>query len=237
MYEYDSRIRFSEVDKDSTLTFMALLNYFQDCSTFQSEDLGIGVKFLSAQHKAWVLNSWQIDVLRMPTLGDRVIVGTIPYQIKSFMGYRNFYMKDKETGEMLACANTIWTFLDLEKLRPIRVYPEIIEAYKTEQKLDMEYLDRKILFETEPSHMEEDVVVKTYHLDANKHVNNGQYVAIAKEYLPEDFGVGRLRVEYKKQAMLGDTMKPAIYEMNDGLGVALLAEDGEAYAHIIFCRA
>ena len=137
MYEFDAKIRFSEVDQDGKLSITGLLNYFQDCSTFQSEELGIGVKYLSKENKAWVINAWQIDVLRMPELCDEVIVGTIPYAIKGFMGSRNFYMKDKKTGDMIAKANSIWTFLDLEKLRPVRVEPGIAELYGIEDKLDM----------------------------------------------------------------------------------------------------
>ena len=47
MYEFDSRVRYSEVDHHGTMTVPALINYFQDCSTFQSEDLGIGTTVLS----------------------------------------------------------------------------------------------------------------------------------------------------------------------------------------------
>ena len=46
MYEFDSRVRYSEVDHHGTMTVPALINYFQDCSTFQSEDLGIGTTVL-----------------------------------------------------------------------------------------------------------------------------------------------------------------------------------------------
>lgn len=235
-YEYDARIRFSEVDHNQELTMMALLNHFQDCSTFQSEELGIGVKYLSAQKKAWVLNSWQIDVKRMPKLCDEVVVGTLPYEIKKFMGFRNFYMKDKATDEMLAMANSIWTFLDLEKLRPIAVNQDIIEAYAVDEKLDMEYLGRKIIFEGEMTRREEPVTVKMHHLDANMHVNNGQYVMIAKEYLPDGFDCRRLMVEYKKSALLDDVMIPEIYESENSIGVALKSEDGIDYACVNFYR-
>lgn len=42
MYEMKARIRYSEVGTDGKLMLSALVNYFQDCSTFQSEDLGVG---------------------------------------------------------------------------------------------------------------------------------------------------------------------------------------------------
>ena len=50
MYEFDSRVRYSEVDHHGTMTVPALINYFQDCSTFQSEDLGIGTTAVSYTH-------------------------------------------------------------------------------------------------------------------------------------------------------------------------------------------
>ncbi len=237
MYEFDAKIRFSEVDQDGKLSITGLLNYFQDCSTFQSEELGIGVKYLSKENKAWVINAWQIDVLRMPELCDEVIVGTIPYAIRGFMGSRNFYMKDKKTGDMIAKANSIWTFLDLEKLRPVRVEPGIAELYGIEDKLDMEYLDRKVIFEGEPADKAEAIVVNAHHLDANRHVNNGQYVVMAQAFLPETFTVSRLQVEYKKSALLGDVMIPQIYETSNSFGVSLVDEGGEAYTNIMFYRA
>ena len=38
MYQYQTRIRYSELDESGHLKPEALLDYFQDCSTFQSED-------------------------------------------------------------------------------------------------------------------------------------------------------------------------------------------------------
>ena len=55
MYTFDSRVRYSEIDHQGTMTLPALINYFQDCSTFQSESLGLGMKALREKKKAWVL--------------------------------------------------------------------------------------------------------------------------------------------------------------------------------------
>ncbi len=46
MYAFDSRVRYSEIDHQGTMTLPALINYFQDCSTFQSEDIGVGLEVL-----------------------------------------------------------------------------------------------------------------------------------------------------------------------------------------------
>ena len=42
-YTTEGRIRFSEVDHTRRITLPGIVNYFQDCSTFQSEDLGLGI--------------------------------------------------------------------------------------------------------------------------------------------------------------------------------------------------
>ncbi len=52
MYTFDSRVRYSETDVNGTLSVTAAVNYFQDCSTFQSEDVGIGVRYLTEHGKA-----------------------------------------------------------------------------------------------------------------------------------------------------------------------------------------
>ena len=69
MYTFESRIRYSETDPRRVLTPESMINYFQDCSTFQSEDLGIGFSYLEERQLAWLVNYWQVDILRMPALG------------------------------------------------------------------------------------------------------------------------------------------------------------------------
>ena len=66
-YSFTSRIRYSEIGEDGNLTLPGLINYFQDCSTFQSEAIGEGVAELKKRGCAWVLSAWQIHVRRYPS--------------------------------------------------------------------------------------------------------------------------------------------------------------------------
>ena len=96
MYSFNSRIRYSEVGGDKLLSLNGIINYFQDCSTFQSEELNVGVGVLEEQHRIWVLSSWQIVVERYPALCEEVRISTWPYYFQGFCGYRNFTMKDSK---------------------------------------------------------------------------------------------------------------------------------------------
>ena len=69
MYEIKTRVRLSEVSADGCMTLPGIINTFQDASIFQSEDLGVGTKYLEEHKKAWILSSWQVEVRRYPKLG------------------------------------------------------------------------------------------------------------------------------------------------------------------------
>ena len=94
MYQFESRVRYSETDEQGQLSLTGILNYFQDCSTFQSEDLGMGIQYLKDQDRAWWLTSWQIVIDRYPALGEKIRVSTWPYDFKGIYGYRNFAISD-----------------------------------------------------------------------------------------------------------------------------------------------
>ena len=45
MYTFDSRVRYSETDENGNLSLESLIDYMQDCTNFQSEDLGVGLEY------------------------------------------------------------------------------------------------------------------------------------------------------------------------------------------------
>ena len=42
-YSFNSRVRYSETGENGRLTLPGVLNYFQDCCTFESEQTGVGM--------------------------------------------------------------------------------------------------------------------------------------------------------------------------------------------------
>ena len=231
MYTFESRIRYSETGRDRKLTVPMLLNYFQDCSTMQSEDLGIGIEYLNRQDAAWVLNFWQLDILRRPMLGEKVVIGTQPYAFKGVMGLRNYIMLD-EAGEKLAVANTIYTLMNMKKHVPMQPDEKVKEAYVLGEKLDMDYLPRKIRF-PEGGTKAESIVVQRHHIDTNDHVNNVQYVDMAVDLLPSGYSVKRILASYHISAVREDVIFPVIHSMEHSIGVDLQREDGESFCKVV----
>lgn len=212
----------------------SLINYFQDCSTFQSEELGVGVEYLRERHLVWVLSAWQIVVERYPSLCEKVTSCTHPYDMKGFLGYRNFCLLDGE-GRYLARANSLWSLLDTESGKPRAVPEYMTEKYRLEPRLDMEYAPRKISIPKNGTSREA-VRIRPHHLDMNHHVNNQQFIDIAMDYLPEGFVIGQVRAEYKKQAFLDDVLTPYVAADGERVIVALTDGEGGTYAAAEFAR-
>ena len=171
-------------------------------------------------------------VNRYPKLGEKVKIVTLPYELKVFLGYRNFAMLD-EQGEYLAKANSLWSLLDVGTGKPVMVNEAMHKGYEIDEKLDMEYAPRKIAV-PEGGELLEPIVVKKHHLDTNHHVNNGQYVNIAMEYLPDDFVIRQMRAEYKKQAFLDDVLHPYVVSIENGYVICLQDEAGKPYVSVEF---
>lgn len=231
-YTIRSRVRFSEIDHTRKMTLPGVINYFQDCSIFQSEEIGYGLEYLNKQKKAWMLSAWQIVIERYPKLGEEITVSTWASGFKGICGDRNFCMRD-EAGEITACANSLWVYMDLQKGRPAKPEADEVEAYGVSKPLGMERAPRKIDI---PENMTElqSFPVRRYHIDTNEHVNNCQYVQMAKEVYEGEEPIRQVRAEYKKSAVYNDIIMPRAGREDNRTVVELCNVKGQTFATVEF---
>lgn len=235
MYSFQSRVRFSEVDSNLRMKLSSVIDYFQDCSTFHSDSVGDGIEAMKQRGYAWILASWQVIVDRYPALNEKITVSTWAYGWKTFFGFRNFTMRDAE-GRVVAYANSNWIYVDIHTGHPARITKETIDAYAVEPQYPMEVTPRKLAL---PAQMEEQPPfdVRKSDIDPNHHVNNGRYIPMAEEYLPESFPVRQLQVEYRNAAVYGDTIYPAVHTDDTSVTVSLNNIEGTPYAVVKFTAA
>ncbi len=235
MYQFNSRVRYSETGEDGVLSLTGLINYFQDCSTFHSEDCGMGLAYLQEQKKAWMLSSWRLLIRRYPALGEEITVGTWHCGRKGIYGYRNFVLLDQEK-RTLAEADSTWFLMNLDTGMPCRVNPEDVEGYgepgkplplgKNPGKIDLSGVCIG----------KEKIIVSPYHIDTNHHVNNAQYIAFARKAAGISFPIAELRADYRRAAVLGDVIEPRTDKRTDEqpteVTVGLFNAQGEPYAAV-----
>lgn len=231
-YTFDSKVRFSEVDHTGRITLPGIINYFQDCSTFQSESIGLGVDYFAEHNRAWILTYWQVVIEEYPRLAQEINIATWATEFKSMLGKRNFCMTDTE-GKKLAYANSVWAYMDMKKGRPVRPSAEEVEPYGSGEPLEMDYQPRKIKL-PESAVKKEPFAVRKYHIDTNEHVNNCQYVQMALEAVEKELNVHQVRVEYKHSAVYNDSILPRVAEEDNRTVVELCDPEGHIYAVVEF---
>ena len=226
-YSFESPIRFSEVDPDAVLSIPALINYFQDAVSLQSESLGIGTHYLREKGQGWLLLTWQIEINELPGIAERVKTTTWGYAFRKMMAYRNYTMTG-ETGNLYAYAASQWLLFDFRNMKPVNIPEEDQRLYDPEPALDMNYDPGKIRASGDiPFRIPGTFRVEPYHLDTNHHMNNVQYIQLAMSMVPDIGRIRKLRAEYRKQALLGDLIIPKVWEQGPVTIISLEDEEGK----------
>ena len=232
MYEFESRVRYSETGADGKLTLDSIVNYFQDCTIFHSESIGMGMDHLSERKHVWFLSAWQVVVEEYPKLATDLTIATWSYGSKGLYGYRNFLMKGKNS-EVYAYSSSTWIYVDTLTGRPFRLTDEIMAGYPTEEPYPMEYAKRKIVL---PDALEykEAIAVQKHQIDTNQHVNNIEYIKMAMESLDTTHKIREMRAEYKQAAILGDQIYIGTGSSDERTVVSLCNEEKKPYANVEF---
>ena len=231
MYSFEGRVRYSECDETGRLSLEAIVNYLQDSSTFQSEDLGQGFATLGPRGIAWVLGAWRIEIAEAPRLGEHIRILTWCYEMTRAHALRCFAIEDA-SGRRLVTADSQWFVLDRSCDRIVRVPQDQYVYLSDEPRADMAPLERRMRAQG-PVERAETQTVRRHQLDTNHHMNNAQYVLMAADALDElgyKAPIASVSVSYRKMALLGERVTPLVSLCPGGHDVSLTNEDGEEYA-------
>lgn len=227
-YSFKSRIRYSETDEHTRLTFPAMMDYFQDTSTFHGEDNGLPLTVLYSKKLAWVLSGWQVRIFKTVGLNDIATFTTWAYSFRGSIGLRNYTLTD-ESGTLCALADTQYVLMNIEKQLPERIPQFLADGYTIEYDSHMDtHMSRKIRIIIEEEALEP-VPVREYMIDTNNHVNNSQYIKTAISLIPNDLKFNCFRAEYKMQARLGNTLYPYRSSLDNGVQIKFYNETHELY--------
>ncbi len=229
MYDFITRVRYSELEEDRKAGLVSLINYFQDCCTFEAEDGGIGLDWLAERSAAWMLTSWHIHILRRPKYCEHIRVYTWACGFRRFLGKREFEIRNSGTGELLVHAASDWAYVDTETGHPKETPAREVEVYGLKDPVYPELAKGRLRVPEAPMTEKPSITVTEANLDTNHHVNNAQYVALAMCALPENLHTGKItdfRARLMAQSVKGDVLIPYLLEEDGRYTVLLRGEDG-----------
>lgn len=234
MYRYKNRVSYSQLDRGGTLGVTHVLDVMQDACMFHCQEVGRSCMDLKKEGKAWLVSSWHLIIHHLPEMGDEYMVSTWPYQMKGVFNCQNVLLESME-GEVYACGDSRWFFYDQADNKPIRIPEEEKKYFDVEPACDMPYTSRKLAC-PEKLQVSQKITVCENYLDTNEHVNNGQYVRLAVNVLPEGFKIGELRAEFRNAAHLGDNLYIKTAQKEDTVTVVFTDKEDTPYFLSEFVR-
>lgn len=233
MYEIESTVRYSDCDESGKLSLTGIVNRFQDCCIAHAESLDIGVKCSFETGGAWLLNNWNIEIIRRPAMDERVVIGTVPYKFTGFFGYRSLVLKTA-SGEMLAVSDSRWFYYNFLTRSPQRPPEKQWKTYTIEEKVPLSVQKHSRIKSEDGFAGMPAVTVGQSLIDTNHHMNNSRYVEIASDCLENTDEVKSISVEYRTAAKRGDVIIPLVRRTEDETAVLLNSSAGDRYATVIF---
>lgn len=211
MYILKDRVCASRTDTNGIMKLTGAMDIIQDCSLLWTESEPSLRGFLADNNLGMFVVSRQVDIVRLPICGERISVKTSVFSCKSFLGYRNTVLYG-EDGRPCLLTWSVGAFVNMDTGKMARLPQSEIDKVTIDDKIDMEYLDKKIIVPNMPGQRLDAVAVRRNDIDLYHHMNNVKYIEIALELLPENFVINRLRIEYKTPAKYGDLLYPKLIE-------------------------
>ena len=83
-FEEEYEVHYYEVNYRLDCKMSSIINYFCDIGAIQSNDLGVGIDYLTERRLAWVFYKYDIKVKRYPKFGEKIRVVTSASSFKKF---------------------------------------------------------------------------------------------------------------------------------------------------------
>lgn len=209
IYKEQFKIALKDVGKNNKIKNRAILEIFENIGSYHSDKVQYGANNIKNTGVTWVLLDWKVKVIKRPSYGEKLDVHTWGRNMVKFYTHRDYEVYN-EKGELCIIGTSKWTLIDIEKRKLARVTEEIANSYEPEEKhvFKNEELDKIKI----PEEFISSITYKVARRDIDMvgHMHNLYYLDLAYEALPQEVYDQRpfseIRVNYKKEIMLGDTV-------------------------------
>ncbi|HEY4390057.1 MAG TPA: acyl-ACP thioesterase domain-containing protein, partial [Paenibacillus sp.] len=197
-----------------------LLSWLQRIADEDVARLGLPIEDMMQQGMAWMLTTIDVELLRMPCYGDKIILESWHKGHKGVQWLRDFRIYG-EQDEVIGQARSTWVLVDLEKRRILRpsALPLEISANDEDSVGDTpQKVQIPADIDLRPAY---DYTVRQSSIDMNGHVNNAQFAIMGMDALSaEQFArdIAHFRITYHQEAMLGETITILAGTNNDQHG-------------------
>jgi acyl-ACP thioesterase len=178
------RVRSYEVDPMGRLQIPILCKLLQEVAVAHAAMLGVAVESLFERGTAWVLSRLNLRMEHWPRCDDEIVVETWPAAMNRLLTERRFRILDS-TDREIGAATTLWLVLDLDRRRPVRLPPQVVERLQALD-LEPEPVRPPEIVPADAATLELAFTVRRSDVDLAGHANNTSFVEWAVEAVPDE---------------------------------------------------
>jgi medium-chain acyl-[acyl-carrier-protein] hydrolase len=229
IFKHKYEVVVKDLGKTNKVSNKALLGFMEEIASLHSATIGHGVNDVIKNGEAWILLDWKLQVLERCNYGEVVSLNTWVRDSDKFYSYRDFEVYD-EKDKLIAKGTSKWVLVDIKTTHITRISDELIKKYNPEFEKNV-FNEAKLERIKEPNNYQSNIIYKVNRadIDVNKHMHNLYYLDLAYEALPEDIylneEMNNVRINYKHELKLGDTVKCLYSYENNKHIVAVKSED------------
>lgn len=218
-YVHPYTVQTYDIDRDREMTLVALIRQMQEAAMQNVIRLKVSVWDMEEHHFSWVLLRKNLQVERMPKIGEELRFVTYPSGFEKVFTYRDFKVFDA-TGGLIATSSTTWLLLDVQTRRMVRI-PDFVLKFSSEMPVQESCLPRPAtkLPSIERIDFQTTFQVRWHDLDFNGHLNNVLYVQWMVETLPnsllESSTLQDLKIHYKIEGQWKDQIRSEVEQVSE----------------------
>ena len=205
IYRAEFEIRAGEIDGNKEMTIPSLMQLMQEASLKHIIQLKASVWDMA--DSSWVLLTKEINISRLPVLGEVVTVETYPAGVERIFAYRDYRVFD-QSGKCIVSAPSTWTLFNTVKRSLEKIPPHISNLPFPNHVTPLTRCKRKIVV-PEGGISSDPFKVNHFHLDWNNHVNNVNYLQFILEANTHRLKISTpksIEIYFKAEAMEGDIL-------------------------------
>ncbi len=204
-YTINFPVKYSEMDCGLALKPSVLLNFLQDTANENAEKLGFGYSNIKEKNLMWYLLKYRMEFSAYPVEADMLTIKTEPRGYAKLFTYRDFELYNGT--KCLGRITSLWALANIDTKALVSAgsvlsNPNLPPHEKRED--DLNFAKIPILKKVDAEKIFE---IRYEDIDANIHVNNGNYIVWALEPLDFDFRRGHkiktLDIVFKKEIRYG----------------------------------
>lgn len=231
MFERDFIVEYVDIDSNNQMSDYGFFKHLQEIGCLHASHCGYGLNDVEKTRVAWIILDWKLKVFSRPSWNAKIHIKTWPSQIDMVSCFRDYVVLD-ENGNKLAIATSRWILLNVDTHRISKITPDVIDAFSP---ILPSVFDTEIEKLKEPDSYESvfEYTILKRDIDTNHHLNNLNYIILAKEAIPENMNFSGVEVMYKHQCVLGDTVLFKYHKINENEHIVAVKSMDEKTLHAI----